>query len=125
MRNLRLFLAVGAIAVPAVALTACGSDSVPGNAVARVGNDTITNQAFQHWMTVAATSSQQTPGQTGKPQIPQPPDFTACVANKQKTQPKPAKGQPKPTAAQFKAQCQQEYEGLRDQVMQFLISADW
>src|SRR4051812_1214759 len=127
MRNLRLFLAVGAIAVPAAALTACGSDSVPGNSVARVGDETITNAAFQHWLKVAAASSQQSePGQkAATPQIPQPPNFTACVANKQKTQPKPAKGQPKPTAAQLKAQCKQEYEGLRDQVMQFLISADW
>jgi foldase protein PrsA len=126
MRNLRLFLAVGAIAVPAAALTACGSDSVPGNAVARVGDETITNKAFEHWLKVAATSSQQgTPGSKGAPQIPQPPDFATCVATKKKTAPKPAKGQPKPTDAQLKAQCKQEYEGLRDQVMQFLISADW
>ena len=126
MRNLRLLLAVGAIAVPAVALTACGSDNVPGNAVAKVDDETITNAAFQHWMTVAATSAQQQqPGAKGGVQIPKPPDFAACVANKQKTAPKPAKGQPKPTAAQLKAQCKQEYEGLRDQVMQFLISADW
>src|SRR3954469_22538641 len=127
MRNLRLLLAVGAIAVPAAALTACGSDSVPGNSVARVDDETITNQAFQHWLKVAATSSQQGAAARAKgaPKIPQPPDFTACVAEKQKSAPKPAKGQPKPTEAQLKAQCKQEYEGLRDQVMQFLISADW
>jgi len=125
MRNLRLLLAVGAIAVPAVALSACGSDSVPGNAVARVDNDTITNAAFQHWMTVAATSAQQQQGAGASVEIPKPPDFAQCVAQKQKTAPKPAKGQPKPTVTQLKAQCKQEYEGLRDQVMQFLISADW
>src|SRR4051794_11149327 len=127
MRNLRLLLAVGAIAVPAAALTACGSDSVPGNSVARVDDETITNQAFQHWLKVAATSSQQGAqgAAKGAPKIPQPPDFAQCVAEKQKSAPKPAKGQPKPTEAQLKAQCKQEYEGLRDQVMQFLISADW
>src|SRR3954449_9232709 len=126
MRNLRLFLAVGAIAVPAAALTACG-DSVPGNAVARVGGDSITKTQFNHWMQVAAISSQgAVPGQKKTAAaVPQPPDFAACVANKQKTAPKPAKGQPKPTVAQFKAQCKQEYEGLRDQVLQFLISAQW
>src|SRR3954452_16888693 len=126
-KNLRLLLAVGAIAVPAAALSACGSDSVPGNAVAKVGDDAITNADFQHWMRVAAISSQGAlPGQKkGAVSIPQPPDYAACVANKQKTAPKPAKGQPKPTAAQFKAQCKQEYEGLRDQVLQFLISAHW
>src|SRR6059058_55721 len=78
-------------------------------------------------MQVAAISSQGAlPGQKKTAvQVPQPPDFASCVAQKQKTAPKPAKGQPKPTAAQFKAQCQQEYSGLRDQVLQFLISAEW
>ena len=124
--NLRLLLAVGAIAVPAAALSACG-DSVPGNSVAKVDDDPVTKTDFNHWMQVAAISSQGAlPGQKKTAvQVPQPPDFAACVANKTKTAPKPAKGQPKPTAAQFKAQCKQEYEGLRDQVMQFLISADW
>src|SRR3954463_2226204 len=126
-KNLRLILAVGAVAVPATALSACGGDSVPGNAVAKVGDDTISTTDFNHWMKVAAISSQgaQPGAQKTAPQIPQPPDFAACVANKKKTAPKPAKGQPKPTAAQFKAQCKQEYEGLRDQVLQFLISAHW
>jgi Parvulin-like peptidyl-prolyl isomerase len=34
-------------------------------------------------------------------------------------------GQPKQTATQFKAQCQQEYAGLRDQVLTFLIQNKW
>jgi parvulin-like peptidyl-prolyl isomerase len=125
--NLRLLLAVGAVAVPAAALTACGSDSVPGNAVAKVGGDSIATSDFNHWMRVAAISSQgaQPGAKTTAPAIPQPPDFAACVANKKKTAPKPAKGQPTPTDAQYKAQCQQEYQGLRDQVLQFLISAHW
>src|SRR5438309_11553194 len=112
MRNLRLFLAVGAIAVPAVTLTACGN-SVPGNAVASVGGNPITKAQFNHWMQVAAISSQGAiPGQqTTAAQVPDPPNFTKCIAQKQKTAPKPAKGQPSPTTAQFKAQCQQEYAG--------------
>jgi foldase protein PrsA len=125
--NLRLLLAVGAVAVPAAALSACGSDSVPSNAVAKVGGDSISTNDFNHWMRVAAISSQgaQPGAKTTAPAIPQPPAFTACVANKKKTAPKPAKGQPTPTDAQYKAQCKQEYEGLRDQVLQFLISAQW
>src|SRR3954453_5127985 len=126
MRNLRLFLAVGAIAVPAVALTACGN-SVPGNSVASVDGNGITKAQFNHWMQVAAISSQGAlPGQQKTAaQVPDAPNFTKCIAQKQATAPKPAKGQPKPTAAQFKAQCKQEYDGLRDQVLQFLISAQW
>jgi len=125
-RPLRLALALGALFVPAVALAACGGDSVPGNAVARIGDENITKDAFNHWMTIAAIS---TAGQSGadaaKTKVPQPPDFAECVAQKQKTQPKPAKGQPRTTDAQLKTQCEQEYESLRDQVMSFLISADW
>jgi foldase protein PrsA len=115
-------------ALSALALSACGGDNVPGNAVAKVDDDTIPKTTFDHWMRIAAISSQG-PAPEGdappKVNIPQPPEFTACVADKQKTSPKPPKGQPKPTDDQFKAQCKQEYEGLRDQVMQLLIQEKW
>jgi foldase protein PrsA len=124
------FLALGAFFVVAIALAACGGSSIPGNSVAKVGDTSITKTDFNHWLKIAAISSQ---GQSnpdvasGKAQaeIPDPPDYKACVANKAKTVPKPAKGQPAPTTAQFKQQCQTEYNGLRDQVLQFLISAQW
>ena len=117
-----------ALVVPALALAACGGDNVPGNAVAKVDDELITKKSFDHWMTVAAISAQG-PAQQGKAapkaQIPDAPKYTQCVANKKKTAPKPAKGQPKPKDADFKAQCKQEYEGLRDQVMQLLIQNEW
>ncbi len=123
--TLRKTAALGAALVVSGSLAACG-DSVPGDSVARVGDQTVKKATFDHWMNIAAISTQGATGQPGaKPAIPKPPEFTACVAAKQKTAPKPAKGQPKPTAAQFKTQCKQEYEGLRDQVMSFLVSAQW
>jgi len=132
MTRIRLAAALGAAVVSAGALAACGDDNVPGDSVVRVGDKTIKNTTFNHWLQVAAISSQgaQDPtaaakGTKPKVSIPEPPDFKACVANKAKTAPKPAKGQPEPTTAQFKQQCKQEYEGLRDQVLQFLISAQW
>lgn len=128
----RLLVAPAAIVLSAVTLAACGGDSIPGNAVVKVGDASVTKTDFNHWMEVAAISSQgaanpQLAAQGKKPavSIPEPPEFTACIAKKTKEAPKPAKGQPKPTAAQFKTQCKQEYEGLRDQVLQFLISAEW
>ncbi len=127
MAKLRTLPALAAALILPLSLAACG-DSVPGNAVARVGDDSITKVSFNHWMQVAALSSQaqtQPGAKQPKAVIPQPPDFKACVADKQRNAPKPAKGQPRPTAAQFKAQCKQQYEGLRDQVMQFLISSNW
>lgn len=125
--KLRNFAALGAICT--LGLSACGGENVPGNAVVRVGDDTIKKTTFNHWMEVAAISSRgadpTAAAKAPKPKIPVPPDFKDCIAEKKKTAPKPAKGQPKPTDAQFKTQCKQEYEGLRDQVLQFLISAEW
>ena len=130
MKLPRRFLALGAFFVVALVLAACGGSSIPGNSVAKVGGTSITKDDFNHWLKIAAISSQ---GQTdpdvasGKKaaEIPDAPDFTKCVAEKQKTAPTPAKGQPAPTTAQFKQQCSTEYNGLRDQVLQFLISAQW
>ena len=104
-----------------IALAACG-DSVPGNSVASVDGDSITRTEFSHWLGIAASTSQP----QGSAKVAYvPPEYTACVASKKKTAPKPAKGQPQQTDAQFKTQCKQEYEGLRDQVMQFLILEKW
>ena len=105
----------------AILVAGCG-DSVPGNAVASIDGDAISRTEFNHWMGIATATSQ---GSSGTRVAYNPPDFTACVATKRKTAPKPAKGQPAPTAAQFQTQCKQEYEGLRDQVMQFLILQKW
>ncbi|HWI08038.1 MAG TPA: peptidyl-prolyl cis-trans isomerase [Solirubrobacteraceae bacterium] len=104
-----------------IALAACG-DSVPGNSVASVDGDNITREQFTHWLGIAASTSQP----QGSDKVAyNPPQYTACVANKKKNAPKPAKGQPQQTDAQFRTQCKQEYEGLRDQVMQFLILEKW
>jgi foldase protein PrsA len=122
-RSFRVLVALGAVLLPAGLLSACG-DNVPGNAVARVGDSPIRTSTFNHWLRVAALSSQP-PGATGAAVVPDPPNFTNCIAAKQKAAPKPAKGQPAPTATQFQAQCKQEYEAERDQVLQFLIQAKW
>jgi foldase protein PrsA len=126
MTSPRRFSALlGAFFVLPLVLAACGGDSVPGNAVVKIGSDPIKTAEFDHWLQVAATTAQQQTGVTGKASIPKPPDYTECIANKKKTAVKPAKGQPKPTDATYKAQCDQEYTLLRDQVMQFLISSAW
>jgi foldase protein PrsA len=104
-----------------IALAACG-DSVPGNSVASIDGATITRADFGHWLGIAASTSQ--PQGSAKVTY-SPPAYAACIANKKTTAPKPAKGQPQQTDAQFKTQCKQEYEGLRDQVMQFLILEKW
>jgi foldase protein PrsA len=106
--------------VAASLVAGCG-DSIPGNAVASVDGTAISKTEFAHWLGIAAATNQQ-----GAPKVSYaPPAFAACIAAKRKTAPKPAKGQPATTDAQLKTQCKQEYETLRDQVLQFLIVEQW
>ncbi len=118
-KAVRLVLALCALA--AVVAVGAGCGGVPGNAVAEVDGTSIDKDQFNHWMNVAA--KQQTQGGGGT--VPDAPDYTKCVAEKRKTAPKPAKGQPKTTDEQLKKQCEQEYQQLRDQVMQLLTSFQW
>ena len=118
MRKRLLVLALGAFFVPASIVAGCGG--VPGNAVAEVDGNAIEKDSFDHWLTVASRSGGQAAAAA-----PKPPKYTACIAQKRKTTPKPAKGQPKVTDAQLKTQCKQEYNALRDQVLQLLVSFEW
>src|SRR3954465_2459219 len=115
-RILRIALPIAACAA---LIAGCGAD-VPTNGVAKIGDTVITKDQFNHWLTAAAHGS-ASPGPTGTP--PDPPHLTKCVANLAK-QPVP-KGAKKPTNAQLKTQCQQQYDALKQQVMQFLVSAEW
>jgi parvulin-like peptidyl-prolyl isomerase len=131
-KNLRPVTAFALAALVVAALAACGGNSIPGDSVARVKDTSIKKDSFNHWLTVAALSSASqtdpTAAASGKRPnvaIPDPPDFTKCVAAAKKAAPKPAKGQTTPSDATYKKQCQQQYASLRDQVMQFLISASW
>jgi foldase protein PrsA len=111
-----------------IALAACGG-GLPGNSVAQVDNQTIKRATFDHWLQIAAVSAagQQNPSATTPPKatVPDAPTFAKCIANKKQTAAKPAKGQPEPTDAQFKQQCSTEYDGLKNQVLSFLIRSTW
>jgi foldase protein PrsA len=119
-KKLFTVLALPTVAV-ALVVSGCGS-GVPSNSVATVGGTPIKKTEFNHWLGVAARQSAQ-PGSTTTPPVPDPPSFAKCVAELQK-QPTP-KGQKKPSAAALKAQCQQQYNGLKSQVMQFLVQSQW
>ena len=118
IRKLSL-LSLPAVIATAVVVSGCGND-VPPNAVAKVGDTVIKRSQFDHWLNAAARGSQPTGGPVT---VPDPPNFTRCVAGK-KRQPVP-EGTPRPTDAQLREQCKQEYDSLKEQVMQFLVSAEW
>ncbi len=125
-KHFRFISALGAVFFVGLGLAACGG-GIPGNAVVQVGGNPITKATYEHWLSVAAASSSaSTPGQTApKPVVPDPPNYTACIAHLEATAPKPAKGQSKPTAAQLKSQCEQQYKSLQQEVLGFLISSAW
>jgi foldase protein PrsA len=108
------FLTFGAAAV-----IGCGSDSLPSGSVAKVGDEEITQEEFDKWLGTAVSGQ----AQGGEAVVPDPPEFTKCVAAK-KDAPVP-KGQEKPSDAALKKQCKQEYDTLKREVMLFLIQAEW
>jgi foldase protein PrsA len=123
-KTLRPLTLLAALAVVILVIAGCGGGGVPSDSVAKVGDAKITKDQFNHWFTAAAKQQAQSTG--AKPAdvvAPDPPDFTKCIAAKGK-QPVP-KGVPKPDPKALKAQCKQEYDGLRDQTLQFLISSQW
>jgi foldase protein PrsA len=123
-KSVRLIPALSAVLFAVAGLSACGG--VPSDAVVSVDGKAISKTTFKHWMGVAAAASSTTPA-TGavQPVIPEPPQYTACIAHLEATQPKPAKGQPVPTPAQLKSQCETQYKTLKQEVLGFLISSSW
>jgi foldase protein PrsA len=121
----RYLAAPGAVLLMAVGLSACGG-GVPSDAVVQVGSMPITKAAFAHWMGVAAASSSP-PSATekSKPPVPDPPEYTACIAHLEATTAKPAKGQPAPSKSTLKSQCEQQYRTIQQEVLGFLISSNW
>ena len=117
----RAIAASALLGLLALVVASCGG-GVPQNGVATVGDEVITKKEYNHWLTAAAKGqAAQAPG--GAASVPDSPDFKKCIAAKKKT-PVP-KGTPKPKDADLKKQCEQEYDALRTQVMQFLISSEW
>lgn len=121
----RFISALGAVFFASLALTACGG-GIPSNAVVQVGSNPITKTTFEHWLSVAAASSATAASKTAaKPVVPDPPNYTECIAHLEATATKPAKGQAKPTKTQLKSECEQQYTSLKQEVLGFLISSEW
>ena len=110
-----------------IALAACGG-GVPGDPRARSPTSTA-RRSPRTPSTTGWRSRPRAPSSRARPPpvtVPDPPDYTQCIATKRKPRPSPAKGQPAPTDAQLKPQCQAGVQpGQQDQVMQFLITAQW
>ncbi len=116
---IRAALTLLAVAGAGATFAACGG--VPGNAVATVDGEAIEKEEFSHWMTVVSKASGAQNAAVPDPEN----DYAKCVAAKRKATPAPAAGQPKVTDAQLKTQCKTEYEQMRNQALQQVISVEW
>jgi foldase protein PrsA len=117
--SIKSLLFAGLLTVGAAAVVACGSDSVPSGSVAKVGDEEISQDEFDKWLKTAVSGQ----AQGAETVVPDPPEFTKCVAAKKKA-PVPQGQEQQPNAA-LKKQCQQEYDTLKREVMLFLIQAEW
>jgi len=122
MRRVLLSAAALAAGVALATLPAQGARSatpdVPSGAVVRVGDATISRVTFARWLRIAARSA------TGPRRNVsyRPPRFADCVARERNVQ---RNVRPRPTTARLRRGCKTRYEGLRDQVLQFLILERW
>jgi foldase protein PrsA len=116
---IKSLLSAALLTLGAAAVVACGSESVPSGSVAKVGDEEITQEEFDKWLKTAVSGQSQ----GGPAVVPDPPEFTKCVAEKKKA-PLP-KGQKPQSDAALKKQCEQEYDTLKREVMLFLIQAEW
>jgi len=77
------------------------------------GRSSITKGSLEHWMAVG----------TPKIEVPQPPDYTACIT---RLDSEPVvTGQAKPTAAQLKGACERRYHELKQRTLDSLIATQW
>lgn len=115
--------ALSAVLLTGVTLTACGG--IAGDAVVSVNGKSITKATFEHWLGIAVTEGAPATSTSAPRVVPDPPAYRNCIAHLRATTPKPAKGQAPPTEATLKAECEQQYTSLKQEVLGFLISADW
>jgi foldase protein PrsA len=121
MNNSLRFLAPGAAILSIFAFASCGG--VSSSDVADIDGTTISKTTFNRWVAVAANSSQDPAAKAAG--VPDPPNYTKCIAAKTKAAGRPVKGQPLPNPATYKTECDQQYTQLKDQVMTFLIRSEW
>jgi len=118
--------ALGVLAIAVGGLTACGGGS--SETVARVaGVDSISKATLDHWIPVEAIVLYNEKPTKPVPRgvIPDPPDYTACIAYLITNPQKVVQSGSKPTPGQLKVKCWQRYQELKVLTLNTLIGWDW
>jgi hypothetical protein len=117
---LRLCAASSAL-VLTLSLAACGTDATERTVVS-VGRHSISRAEVAHWMSIIAARASAAPGQPS-PQVPQPPDYLACVRYKRRYG--PATAQAALSSRRLKLECALEYRKLELKALYLLITYRW
>ena len=95
-----------------------GSDAAV--AIARVGKASISKGSFDHWLHIVAVRDFELAPTQPVPSwvIPDPPAYKRCIAH--------LAGTTRPSGPDsYKAMCEERYENLKQQTLDFLITAAW
>ena len=124
----RSVAALGAVFFASVASHACGSSGIPSNAVVQVGGEPITNGDLQplagrggFLQRADARRGRRRPSRSCRTRPPTARASRTCRRRRRSRR----RASRRPTAAQLKTQCEQQYTALKQQVLGFLISANW
>jgi parvulin-like peptidyl-prolyl isomerase len=104
---------------PAVAQAPTVPVSEPNAVVVKVGNQAITKAAYAHALAIA--TRQEGPGTV----TPVPPDFTACIAHLKASAPASTASGPRPSVADLKTECSEQFKSIQTRALDRLIVDDW
>src|SRR5690242_15615781 len=108
MRFALLFVTAGmAVLMVLTGLAGCGGSAHDG-VIVRVGKGAITEGELSRWIATMAPEHV----------APDPPRYAACIAHQEAVSPQSVK-------AELKEECQRQYQALRQQALDFLISSQW
>lgn len=95
---------------------------MPRGAVVLVGDSTIARRQFKRWFAIAVRG---VPGAGRSIRAYDPPSFEPCIVRLRKQERRPPGTPGRSSKAVLRERCRVQYEGLRDQVLQFLILERW
>lgn len=113
-----------AVIVLTLAWSGCGATS---GVVVQVGPRAISRAMLDHWLPIQATLLYKLKPSKPVPKgvVPDPPNYTNCIAFLAASTPKFLEGPTKATNAQLKARCRKQYQTVLQTVLDFLIEDYW
>jgi hypothetical protein len=100
---------------------------LPAGVIAQIGRYTITKPTLNQWMTetIATDFYTITTHRIPPGLVTEPANYPACLTQLTKLTPTPSQGQPHPTTTALLTKCHQLYTTIKNQALEYLVSAYW